>query len=69
MVSLEGESADPIDPYIAEEAGIRCGRCDTKILIGKGEHTCQVYVRRFLGEGRSAEESVWLAQCGGYRAS
>ena len=65
MMNPEGEFADPIGRYSAEEAGMRCGRCDTEILIGKGEHICQVYVRRFLGKGQSADNSVWLAHCVG----
>ena len=54
MVSPEGELADLIDRYIAEEAGIRCGRCDTKILIGKGEHTCQRLGKSVSFQGKTA---------------
>ena len=67
IANSNAKLADPIDRYIAKEVGIKCDYCDTKITVSKASKEkkgCHVHVERFLGNGESAKNPVWLSQCG-----
>jgi len=64
MVNSSGKLADPVDRYIAQEVGINCDRCDSKIRLEKRQNSCLVHVERFLGKAELSDDPFWVAQCG-----
>lgn len=68
IVNPNGKPADPIDRYLAKEAGKDCAKCGTKIKVyfrkeGIQGKTARVDTTRFFGMGVNREDAAWRVQC------